>query len=408
MSSRAVSFAALLQRATSAGQSGPAFAGSTADPASGTTIEPSRSPTTAPRRSRNSSTRSPEKRSARTSPRSGSTVACAVCRALEHGLDVDEHRRAAARARASPPTWSRPRRSRDPHDRIARTGLAGSHPASAGDEEAKNRIHTAAIRIARMPYLSCKRRQVSSRRRLALRCSCRVSHPPPQPRARRRHRRRHHRLLGRLPPRAHGLEGRRAARARPADLRHDLARGRADRHVRLDVRDLDRDAQVHARSLRAARGRDRAVDRLQAGRLHRGRRPIAIGSRSTAASRRSTATAASTSTRSRRAQVKELFPLAQHRRHPRRLLRQGRRPRRIRSTSRWRSRRARACRARRSSRASPVTGVTHEARRGHRRRRPRTATSSASTSSTAPACGRASSARRPASTSRCRRPSTTT
>ena len=43
--------------------------------------------------------------------------------------------------------------------------------------------------------------------------------------------------------------------------------------LRLDVRDLDRDAQVHARPLRPARGRDRPVDRLQAGRLHRGRRP---------------------------------------------------------------------------------------------------------------------------------------
>ena len=61
---------------------------------------------------------------------------------------------------------------------------------------------------------------------------------------------RRHRHLGRLSPRQHGLEGRGAAGARPAHLRHDLACGRPDGHVRLDVRDLDRDAQVHARSLR--------------------------------------------------------------------------------------------------------------------------------------------------------------
>ena len=90
-------------------------------------------------------------------------------------------------------------------------------------------------------------------------------------RARRRRRgRRRHRLLRRLPPRPRGLDRRRAARARPADLGHDVARGRADGHVRLDVGDLDRDAQVHPRPVRPARGRDRAVDRVQAGRLHRG------------------------------------------------------------------------------------------------------------------------------------------
>ncbi len=51
----------------------------------------------------------------------------------------------------------------------------------------------------------------------------------------------------------HGLERRRAARARPADLRHHVARRRADGDVRIDVGDVDRDAQVHARSLRPAR-----------------------------------------------------------------------------------------------------------------------------------------------------------
>ena len=49
-----------------------------------------------------------------------------------------------------------------------------------------------------------------------------------------------------------------------------------------------------------------------------------------------------------------------------------------------------------------------EAGRGHRRRHAVRQTSRPSTSSTAPACGRASSARSRASTSRCRPPSTTT
>ena len=100
---------------------------------------------------------------------------------------------------------------------------------------------------------------------------------------------------------AHLGEDVRAPRARPADLGHDLARRRADGHVRLDVGDLDRDAAVHPRPLRAARGRDRAVDRLQAGRLHRARDrrgpargvPPGLGVQPP--------TAASTCTRSRRA-----------------------------------------------------------------------------------------------------------
>ena len=59
-----------------------------------------------------------------------------------------------------------------------------------------------------------------------------------------------------------------------------------------------------------ARGRDRAVDGLGADRLHRGRLRPGPPARSTAGSRRSTATAASTCTRSRRARYMELFPLA--------------------------------------------------------------------------------------------------
>ena len=96
---------------------------------------------------------------------------------------------------------------------------------------------------------------------------------------------------------------------------------------------------------------------LQAGRLHRGRERSPIGSRSTAASRRSTATAASTSTRSRRAQVAELFPLARTDDLLAGFYVAGRRPRRIRSTSRWRSPRARGMQGvddRRGRRRSPA------------------------------------------------------
>ena len=107
-----------------------------------------------------------------------------------------------------------------------------------------------------------------------------------------------------------GWTRRRAPRARPAHVGHDVARGRADGDVRLDVGDLDRDAQVHARPVRAARGRDRAGDRVQAGRLHRARRRRRIGSRSTGGCRRSTATAASTSHEISPREVAELFPLA--------------------------------------------------------------------------------------------------
>ena len=173
----------------------------------------------------------------------------------------------------------------------------------------------------------------------------------PDARPRRRHRRRRHRLLGRLPPGPHGLEGRRAARARPAHLGHDVARGRADGHVRLDVGDVDRDAQVHPRPLRAARGRDRPVDRVQAGRLHRGRRrrrpargvPPGLGVQPLLRRRRARDLA-------RRGQG--AVPARAHRRHPRRLLRQGGRPRQP-GRRHDGARQGRApCRARRSSRAS--------------------------------------------------------
>jgi glycine/D-amino acid oxidase-like deaminating enzyme len=43
-----------------------------------------------------------------------------------------------------------------------------------------------------------------------------------------------------------------------------------DGHVRLDVRDVDRDAQVLGEALRVARGGDGGGDRVQPGRVHRG------------------------------------------------------------------------------------------------------------------------------------------
>ena len=139
------------------------------------------------------------------------------------------------------------------------------------------------------------------------------------------------------------------------------------------------------------RSRDRAGDRLQAGRLHRGRRRRATAWRSTGASPRSTATAASTCTRSRR-RGEGAVPARAHRRHPRRLLREGRRPRQPGRRHDGAGARARACRARRIIEGVPVTGVLNRNGRGHRRATTPTATSRPSTSSTAPACGRGSSA----------------
>ena len=145
-------------------------------------------------------------------------------------------------------------------------------------------------------------------------------------RARRRDRRRRHRHLGRLPPRAHGLEGRRAAGARPAHLRHHLARRRPDGHVRLDLRDLDRDAQVHARPLPPARGRDRPGHRLQARRLHRGRRRRRPA-RGVPPRRRLQPLLRRRRARDLAVRGEAPVPARARRRHPGRLLRQGRRPR---------------------------------------------------------------------------------
>ena len=133
-------------------------------------------------------------------------------------------------------------------------------------------------------------------------------------------------------------------------------------------------------------------DRVQAGRLHRGRDASRTGSRSTGGSPRSTATAASTCTRSRPAQVRDLFPLARTddilagfyveedgRANP------------VDVTMAL----AKGARMQGATiiEGVPVTGVlTQRAARSPACAR-RTATSRPSTSSTAPACGRASSAR---------------
>ena len=94
---------------------------------------------------------------------------------------------------------------------------------------------------------------------------------PPRTGARGRDRRRDHRHVDRLPPGRAGLDRHGAARARPPHVRDDLARRRADGHVRLDLADLDRAAHVHQGPVLPARGRDRAGDGLPADRADRGR-----------------------------------------------------------------------------------------------------------------------------------------
>ena len=88
--------------------------------------------------------------------------------------------------------------------------------------------------------------------------------------ARRHHRRRRDRLLGRLSPRQARLARRRAAGAGAADLRHHLACGRPGRAV-ARAPEHDAAGAVFGRALPAARGRDRAGDRLEAMRLGAGR-----------------------------------------------------------------------------------------------------------------------------------------
>ena len=137
---------------------------------------------------------------------------------------------------------------------------------------------------------------------------------------------RRHRDVGRLSPCAYGLEGRRAAGARPAHLGHDVACRGTGRHLRLDVGDLDRASEIHPRSLSAAGGRDRPGDRLQSGRLHRGRR------RCRPAGRISPRRRVQSLLRRRCAGdfaggSEAAVPARARRRHPRRLLRRRRRPR---------------------------------------------------------------------------------
>ena len=93
-------------------------------------------------------------------------------------------------------------------------------------------------------------------------------------------------------------------------------------------------------------------------------------------------------------EVARAVPARPHRRHPRRLLR-----RRTTAASNPVDVTMALAKGARMQGATilegvPVTGVLDAARRGHRRAHRRTATSRPSTSSTAPACGRASSARR--------------
>ena len=201
--------------------------------------------------------------------------------------------------------------------------------------------------------------------------------------------------------------GGRAARARPAHLGHHVARGRA-RWSRSARRRRRRPRCASTRPTSTRGSRPRPVRRPASSRSASSRsRATTTGSRSTDASRRSTATAASTSTRSPRARSARLFPLAR--------------------TDDLLA----GFYVNEDGRANPVDvtmalakGARLAGRDGHRgrarhRRPDRPGVRSrgvrtphgdieAESSSTARACGRASSARGPASTSRCRRPSTTT
>ena len=86
----------------------------------------------------------------------------------------------------------------------------------------------------------------------------------------RRHRRRHHRLLDGLSSGARPQGRRRAARTGQADLRLDLACGRAGRAVALVGLDHAR-AQILGRSLQGAGGRNRPCHRLEDDRLPQAR-----------------------------------------------------------------------------------------------------------------------------------------
>ena len=190
----------------------------------------------------------------------------------------------------------------------------------------------------------------------------------------------------------HGLERRGAARARPTHLGHHLARRRTDGDLRVDLRDLDRDAQVHARSLRRLEAETGPAT---------GFKPVGFIEVATEPDRLEEYRRVAAFNRYcgvdvheiSPAEVKELFPLARTddilagfyvkedgRANP------------VDVTMALAQGRAHAGR-RASSKASPVTGVLTQGRRGHRRPDRRTATSRPSTSSTAPACGPASSAR---------------
>ena len=102
----------------------------------------------------------------------------------------------------------------------------------------------------------------------------------------------------------------RARRARPADLGHDWHAAGLMVTFGSTSRDLDRAAQVHPRPVRPPRGRDRAGDRLQAGRLHRARRRRGSARGVPAGGRVQPLLRRRCRRRSRRREVAELFPLA--------------------------------------------------------------------------------------------------
>ena len=226
-------------------------------------------------------------------------------------------------------------------------------------------------------------------------------------RPRRRRGRRCHRLLRRLPPGPRGLDGRAPAGTGPAHVGHDLALGRADRHVRLDVRDLDRAMRKYTRDLYARLEEETG--------LSTGFKPVGFIEVATDADRLEEYRRVSAFNRYvRRRRPRDLghrgggaVPPGPHRRHPGRLLRAAGRPgqpgRRHAVAGQGR---AAARRADRPGRAGDR--LPHRSRRGRRRPHALRRRRGRGASSTAPACGRVSSASWPGSPSRSRRPSTTT
>ena len=214
----------------------------------------------------------------------GSSASSASGRRRFSARCVTEH--AVAPRSIALPTWS-PRHSTSSRSGLVATVPAGQSSCPVLPSDCDRRVET----VSTVAGASGRgERRAYTRRPCRRRCrTC----------TRRGDRRRSDRLLGRLSPRPLGCTD-------VVVLERDKLTSGTTWHAAglmvtfgSTVGDLDRDAQVHPRSLRPTGGRDRPVDGLQAGRVHRTGHGGRIGWRSTAGSARSTATAASTCTRSR-------------------------------------------------------------------------------------------------------------